>query len=153
VGDIQLSLETRSPVPCKALQSLPTKPTSNDFFAKCDLNLREDSARKGVRICFGANDVNTSNGPMAYAASLIDMIVNPAYAPPINKPSPYDYNWNPVTPNGCRDVIGSAGPGMPAASNISFMIGPYIGSGSPPWVPDQVTSVSATVYSIYWDEQ
>jgi hypothetical protein len=55
--------------------------------------------------------------------------------------------------NDCRDVIGSVGPGMPPASNISFMIGPNIGSGNPPWVPDEVSGVSATVYNIHWDEQ
>jgi hypothetical protein len=124
-------------------------PISNDFSLRCDLKLPADTARQGVRICFGPTDLFLkSNTYQAYAPSLMEMITNPTYAPPTNMPSPYDYNWSPVTPNGCRDVIGASTQNV--ISGISFMIGPNDPNGNPPWVPNNVSSVIPTIYPISW---
>jgi hypothetical protein len=127
-----------------------TGPT-NDYHSECPLtlNLPIDDTRKGIRICFGNSDVilKDSSGVHAgvYAASLLQMIVAKAFWPPTNMPSSYDYNWNPVTPNGCRDVIGPT-------SEIKFMIGPNNPPYPLPWDPTTVQRIDAAISGIYWND-
>jgi hypothetical protein len=141
---------------CQPLYDPGQRPIlSNDFLAKCQLKPPPYPNQKGVRICIGNNFVTwqkhdwPSPQQTNYAASLLDLIINKAFLPPINKPSPYDYNWNPVTPNGCRDVIGD--PKDPTwLDNLYFMVGPNTAGGY--WDATAVQSIAATTWSIIWSE-
>jgi hypothetical protein len=122
------------------------EPPTDDFYTRCDLPLPVDpKPRQGVRICIGNNFVTwrTPAQQINYAASLLDLVVAPEFQPPANKPQPYDYNWNPVTPNGCRDIIGT--------SPVTFLVGPNTAGAY--WDPSTVTDISMSTQVIHWNEQ
>jgi hypothetical protein len=116
--------------------------SSADFYTTCSLALPAGKYT-GVRMCIDSNYIKSSDGKTQYAASLLDLIVDKKLLPPQNKPSPYDYNWNPVIPNGCRDIIWSPGP---HASEIYFGIGPHDTGGY--WDASKVTEVDVTLRTI-----
>lgn len=113
-----------APAPVRAnCMPLPPPPAgtapSASYFAYCQLplppHIDPKSAYNGVRICTGVNYVSSDDGKMQYAAGYLEMIVDKRFVT-TPKQSDYDYNFNPVTPQGCRDVMG--------ASDIYFMVGP-----------------------------
>lgn len=122
--------------PCSPLKS----PTA-DFWASCQLPLPVGH-HQGVRICIGTDYLNADDGKTQYAASLLDLIVDQGLMTK-PKPSPYDYNWNPVTPDGCRDLIG--------ATEAYFMVGPSSIGGY--WDPAKVRSITVTTQTIDWTDK
>jgi hypothetical protein len=120
---------------CGALKS----PTA-DFWAYCQLPLAV--GHQGVRICIDTNYLKSEDGKTQYAASLLDLIVDKSKMG-VDKPSPYDYNWSPVTPDGCRDLIG--------ATEAYFMVGPSSTGGY--WDPSKVRSITVTTQTIDWTDE
>ncbi len=137
---ISLENETLQPLACGKI----TPATSDNYYTKCPLVMKPNPKRHGVRICMSGDYATWKNPPqqIQYAASLIDFVIDPAYLPPLNKPQDYDYNWNPVTSNGCRDVFGT--------EIINIMIGPNVAGGY--WDPSTVTKVALTTWDIEWAE-
>jgi hypothetical protein len=135
--EIQIGDPHPQSVGCKPL---PT-PTP-DFYKSCPVALPTITMPgviyEGVRLCIGGDFAHLSdNTDIDYAASLIDLIVD-AKLQNQPKPSPYDYNWNPVTPNGCHDLIG--------ANFAAFMIGPKDPGGY--WDPSKVSQINVTLQTI-----
>ena len=116
---------------------VPLTPPTADFWAYCQL--RFAVGHQGVRICIGTNYLKSDDGKTQYAASLLDLIVDKSKMS-VNKLSPDDYNWNPVTPNGCRDLIG--------ANEAYFMVGPNSVGGY--WDPSKVRAITVTTQTISW---
>ena len=102
----------------------------------------------GARICTGDNYVwfgeDQTGKPVwtTYPAGYLELIANSAFLTK-DKPSPYDYNWSPITQQSCRDVI-DTGAGL---DGVHYMIGPLAAAGI--WDPDKVKQIKATVYMIY----
>jgi hypothetical protein len=87
----------------------------------------------------GVNYITSDDGKTQYAAGLLELIADKAFVT-MPKQSDYDYNFNPVTPQGCRDIIG--------AKNIYFMVGPAASGGY--WDATKVKSVNVTLQTISW---
>jgi len=135
---ITIGVSTPQSVKCF---NLPT-PTP-DFYRSCPVSLPKittpDETYVGVRLCIGDHFVTLSDKTnIDYAASLLELIVDKTLQ---NKPKlgSYDYHWNPVTPLGCRDLIG-------AGDDAVFMVGPKEPGGY--WNPANVDSIHITLQSI-----
>ena len=125
-------------VSCTPITPQPTK----DYFSSCPIPI--EAGHKATRLCFGDKFVQSSNGPMDYAASLLDLIVDKKLVT-TNKISDYDYNWTPATPVGCRDLVG--------VNQAYFMVGPNNDNPvNAPWLPSTVKGMSVTTQTIDWDE-
>ncbi|MFI5020819.1 MAG: hypothetical protein ACHQRJ_04065 [Alphaproteobacteria bacterium] len=133
------AIKIGAPVPAAANCS-PLKSPTADFWAYCQLFLAV--GHQGVRICIGTNYIKSHDGKTQYAASLLDLIVDKSKLS-IDKPSSYDYNWNPVTPDGCRDLIG--------AIEAYFMVGPNSPGGY--WDPSKVRSITVMTQTIDWTDE
>lgn len=123
---------------------LPTPTTY--YWASCQLQLPNASAnadKKGYRVCIGADYLTQPDGTApypAYAVSLLDITLSASLLEAV-KDSPYNYNWSPIFPGGCRDLI--------FATEAFFEIGPnYLGYY---WDPSKITSIKATVQEITWN--
>jgi hypothetical protein len=57
--------------------------------------------------------------------------------------SPYNYLWNPVTPNGCRDMIWKS---SELIKDVYFMVGPNSTGGY--WDPSKISSINVTAQAI-----
>jgi hypothetical protein len=109
----------------------PAPALSNYFRQSCALTLDSQSADPeppdpnlkvhGVRICTGDKFVVTSLNPpnIDYPPGYLELIINKSLLT-IDPPQVYDYNWNPVTPNGCRDVIAGSSDINSLVGNIYF---------------------------------
>ena len=147
-----------SPQQLPAACVAPDPTQSNYFLKNCALTLEPQSANPdptlglhvhGVRICTGDKFVVTNETPanIDYPPGYLELIISNSLLQ-IDPPQVYDYNWNPVTPNGCRDVIaGSAGINS-LVSNIYFMVGPVV--AVPPWDANKVLKISVQTQWIYW---
>lgn len=133
--DIKIS----SPDPAVA-NCVPLKSPTADFWASCHLRLA--AGHQGSRICIGTNYLKSDDGKTQYAASLLELITDKSKMN-VDKPSSYDYNWSPVTPDGCRDLIG--------ASEAYFMVGPNVPGGF--WDPSKVKSITVTTQTISWTNE
>jgi hypothetical protein len=121
-----------STVECKPIQA----PGNSSFYQSCKLPLEADHT--GIRICFGPNDINSSDGKTVYATSLLEMITDDSL---LNKaPIGYDYRWNYVVPNGCRDIFD--------ANVIYFLVGPADYKPTDYWNPSKVESVTPIIQYI-----
>ena len=97
---------------------------------------------RGLRICTDAKYVN-SGGKYGdtYAAGLLGLALDKA-AIGVEKDSPYNYNFNPITWNSCRDAF--------FPGDIYFMVGP--GPHGQYWDSNNVNSVNVTVFPLSWTD-
>ncbi len=128
---------------------------NNNFRRQCHLEVDSASigaTAAGVRICVGNKFVNkTKDNPgIDYPPGYLELIVDKAFLPPTQKPSDYDYNWNPTSPNGCRDVIAGK-PGKSSLSDVYFMVAPRNPAGG--WDASKVDLINVTTQLIYHDVQ
>jgi hypothetical protein len=139
--DITIGPARSVPARCNSLP--PTTPPSPSYLAYCELPLPVPVDGKppvrGVRVCTGVNYITSVDGKTQYAAGLLELIADKAFVT-TPKQSDYDYNFNPITLQGCRDIIG--------AKNIYFMVGPAVSGGY--WDPTKVKSINVTLQTINW---
>jgi hypothetical protein len=136
----------------------PAPAQSGYFLKSCALKLDPQSANPdpssglhvhGVRICTGDKFVVTNETPpnIDYPPGYLELIINNSFLK-IDPPQVYDYNWNPVTPNGCRDVIAGSSGINSLLGNIYFMVGPV--TAVPPWDASKVQQIIVQTQWIYW---
>lgn len=114
-----------TPVPCTLLQPDPSKPNpSPDYLKFCELKFSGLLPTQiGVRICTDDNFVNMTQGPPGnWPPGYLELTATDLRTVPMD--SPYNYNWNPVTPVSCRDVIWGSNADKPGSRSLFFMVGP-----------------------------
>ena len=114
-------------------------PPTRDYATYCPIDLPAD--HQGWRICTGTQDITTIPNIQylnnQYALSLLDLLADPKLVR-TDKPSANDPQWNPVTPDSCRDLIG--------VSAAYFMVGPSTHGAY--WDAANVKSVNVKLLSI-----
>jgi hypothetical protein len=126
VDQVNFGAPMASTARCKKLN----KPT-NEFWAACKLPL--PGGHRGVRVCIGSDYIDASDGKTDYAISLLDIILS-EHLRTQNKPTPYDYRWNPIFPGGCRDLF--------FTKDAYFMVGPRTTGGD--WDPSKIKAIRFT---------
>ena len=72
--------------------------TNDNYYKDCHLKLPAVQ-HDGIRICTGTKYITSDDGKDQYPPGYLELLINKDFLPPKNKPSDYDYNWNPITPN------------------------------------------------------
>ena len=144
---------TRNTRPKIGIGHPETKPVSCDLlpigkspnFAKsCKFNLLAARNEVGVRICTDDKFVNIDGSPDNYPAGYLELTTIDLTE--TTKPSDYNYNWNPVTPVSCRDIIWQAPVDRPIPHSVFFMVGPA--KPVPVWDPRKVNSLTIVTQKI-----
>ena len=143
--DIQIGEPKSVPVQCQ--HPLPSDWANQSFyFTYCHLSLgipvdpkSPATPPQGVRLCSGVNYITSDDKKTQYAPSLLELIIDKTYLT-TPKVSDYDYNFSPITPQDCRDIIG--------ATDIWFMFGPSTPGGY--WDPSKIRDINVTVQALKW---
>ena len=128
-------------VPCQPIKD-PTWQNRNYYNAFCPLNLAGmPTTEQAFRVCTGKTYVESKSNMYGgvYAASLLDLVINKS-ALTYAKPSPYDYNFSPITTQVCHDVFDTA--------EAWFMVGPGASGGY--WDAANVSAIDVTVQTLKW---
>jgi len=123
---------------------------NGDYYARyCWLKFADFATKpplpptRGARICTDGNYVDSGNKyGTVYAISLLDLVADKD-AVGTEKDSPYNYNFNPLTGNSCRDIF--------YAGDLFFMVGP--GSHGQYWDAANVNAIQVTVEPLSWADK
>jgi len=138
-AEIGIGEPITAPIRCQPLRS-----ASPDFSRFCQLDIAASRNQVGIRICTDDNFVKFDGAMTDYPAGYLELTATDLREVPKN--SPYNYNWNPVTPVSCRDVIWRLELDKPISHTVFFMVGPA--KPVPVWNPNKVDLISVITQTI-----